>query len=60
MSDGKLRVSYRAVEALAPYDRNARTHSPLQVQQIADSIEAFGMAGAIVIRDGIVAKGHGT
>ncbi len=60
MSDGKLRVSYRAVEALVPYDRNARTHSPLQVQQIADSIEAFGMAGAIVIRDGMVAKGHGT
>ena len=60
MSDGKLKVTYRAVEALVPYDRNARTHSPLQVQQIADSIEAFGMAGAIVVRDGMIAKGHGT
>ena len=60
MSDGKLKLSYRAVEALVPYDRNARTHSPLQVQQIADSIEAFGMVGAIVVRDGLIAKGHGT
>ena len=60
MSDGKLKVSYRAVEALVPYDRNARTHAPWQVQQIADSIEAFGMAGAIVVRDGMIAKGHGT
>ena len=60
MSDGKLKLAYRAVEALVPYDRNARTHSPAQIQQIADSIEAFGMAGAIVVRDGMIAKGHGT
>ena len=60
MSDGKLKPTYRAVEQLVPYDRNARTHSPVQVQQIADSIEAFGMAGAIVVREGMIAKGHGT
>lgn len=60
MSDGKLKLTYRAVEALVPYDRNARTHSTVQVQQIADSIEAFGMAGAIVVREGMIAKGHGT
>lgn len=60
MSDGKLKLTYRAVETLVPYDRNARTHSPVQVQQIADSIEAFGMAGAIVVREGMIAKGHGT
>ncbi|WP_429484561.1 hypothetical protein [Paraburkholderia youngii] len=28
--------------------------------QIAASIEEFGMVGAIVVRDGVIAKGHGT
>lgn len=48
------------MEQLTPYAKNARTHSLDQVREIAVSIEEFGMVGAIVVRDGTIAKGHGT
>lgn len=50
----------RAIDALLPYARNSRVHSPEQVAQIAASIDEFGFVGAIVARDGTIAKGHGT
>jgi DNA modification methylase len=48
------------VEALVPYARNARTHSPEQVAQIAASIQEFGFTNPVLIDadNGIVA-GHG-
>lgn len=46
--------------ALVPYARNSRTHSSEQIDEIAASIEAFGMVGSIVVRNGVIAKGHGT
>lgn len=49
-----------AASALVPYARNARTHSPEQVAALAQSIRTFGLAGALVVRDGTIAKGHGT
>jgi ParB-like chromosome segregation protein Spo0J len=49
-----------AIDTLIPYARNSRTHSDEQVAQIAASIEEFGMVGAIVVRSGVIAKGHGT
>lgn len=48
------------IDRLAPYDRNARTHTESQIDQLAASIEEFGMVGAIVARGGVIAKGHGT
>ena len=36
------KVERRAVAALIPYARNARTHSPEQVDQIAASIREWG------------------
>lgn len=48
------------IDRLKAYDRNARTHSAEQIDQLAASIEQFGMVGAIVARDGVIAKGHGT
>ena len=47
-------------ERLVPYGRNARTHSPAQVSQIAASIVEFGFLNPILVdsSDGIVA-GHG-
>lgn len=53
-------IDIRPVESLIPYARNSRTHSDAQVAQIAASIDEFGMVGAIVVRDGVIAKGHGT
>jgi len=45
---------------LAPYERNARTHSKRQISQIAKSIAAFGFNNPVLIDDafGIIA-GHG-
>lgn len=56
----KLNIENRPVAELIPYARNSRTHSDGQIAQIAGSIEEFGMAGAIVVRQGVIAKGHGT
>jgi len=46
--------------ALKPAPRNARTHSPRQIAQIAESIRAFGLTNPVLIdsEDRIVA-GHG-
>ncbi len=58
--DAAPAIELRKIDALVPYARNSRTHSGDQVAQIAASIEQFGMVGAIVVRDGVIAKGHGT
>lgn len=55
-----LQISCCSIDGLIPYARNARTHSETQIAQIAASIEEFGMVGAVVVRDGVIAKGHGT
>jgi ParB-like chromosome segregation protein Spo0J len=56
----KLAVEYRAVSALIPYARNARTHSDAQVAEIAASIREFGFTNPILVDgdNGIIA-GHG-
>ena len=48
------------LDRLAPYERNARTHSAEQVAQIAASIQEFGFTNPILVdgADGILA-GHG-
>lgn len=55
-----LAVEYRAVADLVPYARNARTHSPEQIDQIAASIQEFGWTNPILVdgANGVVA-GHG-
>lgn len=55
-----LSVVARPVADLIPYARNARTHSPAQVAQIAGSIKEFGFNNPVLIdaQGGIIA-GHG-
>jgi hypothetical protein len=54
------KVERRPVEALVPYAKNARTHSPAQVEQIAASIREWGWTVPVLLdeADGIIA-GHG-
>jgi ParB-like nuclease domain len=54
------KVERRAVKSLIPYIRNARTHSPEQIAQIAASIREWGWTVPILVdeTDGIIA-GHG-
>lgn len=55
-----LTVEYRPLDKLIPYARNARTHSPEQVAQIAASIKEFGFNNPILVdgENGVIA-GHG-
>jgi DNA modification methylase len=55
-----LKVEYLPLDALAPYERNARTHSDAQVAQIAASIREFQWTNPVLIdRDGGLIAGHG-
>lgn len=56
----KLAVTYRKVDDLIPYARNARTHSEEQVARIASSIKEFGWTNPILVdgENGVIA-GHG-
>lgn len=48
------------IETLIPYARNARTHSPEQIAQIAASIKEFGfLAPVVVSEDNTILCGHG-
>lgn len=54
------RFEYRDVDELIPYARNARTHSPEQIQKLCGSLKEFGFLSPIVIsEDGGILAGHG-
>lgn len=55
-----LAVRWASIASLAPYARNARTHSPEQVQQLVRSIREFGWTNPVLVdgQGGIIA-GHG-
>lgn len=56
----ELAVSYIPLAELAPYPKNARTHSPEQIAQIAASMGEYGWTNPILVdeRNSIIA-GHG-
>lgn len=58
--DTKLAIAYRAPADLIPYAKNSRTHSDMQIAQIASSIKEFGFTQPILLdgENGIIA-GHG-
>lgn len=54
------RLESMAVADLRPHERNPRTHSKKQVEQIAESIKRFGFTNPVLVdRDGQVIAGHG-
>ena len=54
-----LQIERWSVDRLIPYARNARTHSPEQVAQIAASIAEFGWTNPILVgADCVVIAGH--
>lgn len=55
-----LFIEHRLPGELKPYGRNARTHSPKQIAQIAASIKAFGFNNPVLIdRQSTIIAGHG-
>lgn len=48
------------LDALVPYDRNARTHSPEQVAQLAAAIREFGFTNPLLVDEqNRIIAGHG-
>ncbi len=55
-----LAIEHRPPGELKPHARNARTHSPKQIAEIAASITAFGFNNPVLIdKDGGIVAGHG-
>lgn len=54
------RYQVRPIAALKPYEKNARTHSPEQVEQLTRSMREFGFTNPLLVdeQDRIIA-GHG-
>src|SRR5437764_4461326 len=52
-------IEHWPIERLIPYDRNARTHSEEQIEQIARSICEFGFTNPILVDTGAgILAGH--
>ncbi len=53
-------MAYRRLDAVRPYERNARTHSKGQVAEIAASIREFGFANPLLVDgEGTIIAGQG-
>lgn len=60
MAERRLEVVYRDPFDLKPDPRNARTHSPEQIEQLRASIREFGFTNPVLLRpDGMIGAGHG-
>jgi ParB-like chromosome segregation protein Spo0J len=56
----ELKIEYISIKDLIPYARNSRTHSDLQIAQIAASMQEFGWTNPVLIdKDGVIIAGHG-
>lgn len=55
----ELAISYLPLSDLAPYPKNARTHSPEQIEQVAASIREFGFTNPLLIDEqNVIIAGH--
>jgi DNA modification methylase len=57
---GGMEITRRSVKDLLPYARNARTHSDMQVNQIAASMREWGWTNPVLIDEAnMIIAGHG-
>jgi DNA modification methylase len=55
-----LAIKYVPIDTLIPYARNSRTHSDVQVAQLAASIKEFGWTNPVIVDgDAGIIAGHG-
>ena len=60
MSKKQLQVEYVAIGDLKQYERNTRTHSPSQVEQLSRAITEYGFTNPVLIdEDNELIAGHG-
>src|SRR3954466_164348 len=59
-ANARLQIEYWPLDRLVPFARNARTHSPAQVAEIAGSMRAFGFSNPILVSEQAdIIAGHG-
>lgn len=57
---GPLRVDYLPIGKLKPHPKNARSHSPAQIDEIVRSIQAVGWTKPIIVDEKLeILAGHG-
>jgi len=55
-----MKIKQVKIRDLKPYQNNARTHSPKQVEEIARSIKVFGFTNPVLIdQKNMIIAGHG-
>jgi ParB-like chromosome segregation protein Spo0J len=54
----QLKVAYRSLAELIPYARNARTHSPQQINKIKASLARYGWTNPMLIAGNDMIAGH--
>lgn len=55
-----LKIEHLQIDSIKMWERNARTHSKKQIQQIAESIKTFGVNNPISIdANQQIIAGHG-
>lgn len=61
MKKNELKIEYIDIEKLKPYEKNAKLHTKVQIDQIKSSIEQFGMNDPIAVWGGnnLIVEGHG-
>ncbi|ECB1778542.1 transcriptional regulator [Salmonella enterica subsp. enterica serovar Kibi] len=56
----QILVIFKNISELNGYERNSRTHSPEQIEQIATSIQEYGWTNPVLIDEGnVIIAGHG-
>ena len=60
ITSNELFLEKIAITALKPWERNARTHSKKQINQLADSMRTFGFTNPVLIDgENTILAGHG-
>lgn len=56
-----IKIDYLNINKIKPYKRNAKKHPQEQIEQIINSIKAFGMNDPIGVwgEDNVIVEGHG-
>ncbi len=54
-----MKIEMRSPDSLLAYENNSRTHSPEQIEELANSIKTFGFNDPIELgEDGVIISGH--
>lgn len=54
-----MKIVNKNLDLIVPYVNNARTHSDIQIDQIAASLVEFGWANPLLVHNGSLVAGHG-